>query len=191
MPKELVTEKSVPGLVVPIPTRPLPLTISAGVVVPLSPIHKGYVEVPISIANCAAEAATEGTEVVASPNNPTELSQKRLAEELNDPDVANCNCPSAPVADPHPPSSPRQITVPLLSVVNVPPLESPEQSRSVNVIGLMNLAPPATCRPPAMVNPPLKDEEAVPVTRRLPPSTRSPPAVAAPLIVEVAEVEVA
>ncbi|MEK7087223.1 MAG: hypothetical protein AAB958_00785, partial [Patescibacteria group bacterium] len=42
-----------------------------------------------------------------------------------------------------------------------------------------------------MVSPPVMDEEAVPVTLRLPPSTRSPPAVAAPLMVEVAEVEVA
>ena len=60
-----------------------------------------------------------------------------------------------------------------------------------SVIGFNNLTPPFTSSPDAMVNPPLKDEEAVPVTRRAPLSTRSPPVLAPPLMVEVAEVDVA
>lgn len=68
-----------------------------------------------------------------------------------------------------------------------------------------NLSPPLVTIPPekveeavvdltwrvSMSSPPEKDEVPVPVTLRLPDSMKSPPAVAAPLIVDVADVEVA
>ena len=55
----------------PMATLPLPNTANAGVDVPVSPIHKGYVEVPISMESCGISAAmVEGVVVPPIPKNP-------------------------------------------------------------------------------------------------------------------------